>query len=194
LGVEVGKFWFLVCFSLINLSFATAQSKAASAVVDLPRGETSRIPSPDRKWVLVFECPNNCSERKLSVEDGRTRARRLIRTFERSLSVSWAPDSRLFFVNDASGSSATLSYLYDPVTLKMTNLAEWLVSKDPKAKEYLGAGHSYLEARRWINSHELLVTLEGHTDQPPRLEYTLKYRVNTDGTVREISQTPATRR
>ena len=108
--------------------------------------------------------------------------------------MSWAPDSRLFFVTDASGSSDTLSYLYDPVTLKMTNLAEWLVAKDRKAKEYIGTGHSYLEARWWINSHELLVTLEGHTDQPPRVEYTLKYRVNTDGAVREISRSLATRR
>lgn len=188
------KFWFLACVALISLSCSAAQSNAVPPVVDLPRGETTRIPSPDKKWVLVFECPNNCSERKLWVEAGRTRARRLIRTFERSLSVSWAPDSRLFFVTDESGSSNTLSYLYDPVTLKMTNLAEWLVAKDPKAKAYLGAGHSYLEARRWINSHELLVTLEGHTDQVPRVEYVLKYRVNTDGTVREISQPPATRR
>lgn len=178
----------------MNLSFAAAQSNAIPPVVDLPRGETTRIPSPNRKWVLVFECPNNCKERKLWIEDGRTRPRRLVRTFERSLSVSWAPDSRLFFVADASGSTDTLSYLYDPVTLKMTNLAEWLVAQDGKAKRYLGTGHSYLEARRWINSHELLVTLEGHTDQPPRVEYTLKYRVNTDGTVREIAQSPATRR
>jgi hypothetical protein len=76
-----------------------------------------------------------------------------------------AADSQHFFVNDASGSTDTLGYVYDPVTLKATALADVVTSADPDAKKYLGAGHSYLEANRWINSHELSVTLWGHFDE-----------------------------
>jgi len=52
-------------------------------------------------------------------------------------------------------------YVSDPVALKPTALADVLTSADSSAKKYLGAGHSYLEANRWNNSHELLITLWG---------------------------------
>jgi hypothetical protein len=156
-------------------------------VVDLPRGAVSRIPSPDGRWTLILECPNDCSERKLWIEDN-ARKRRLVKEYERSLSISWAPDSRLFFVNDASGSTETLCYIYEPATLKETNLANVVVAGDPKAAQFLNVGHSYLNAKRWINSHELLVVLSGHTDEPPLRGFTLRYRVNLTGRVQKLSQ------
>jgi hypothetical protein len=97
--------------------------------------------------------------RKLWIKHKGSRERTRVRDFERSLDISWSPDSRHFFVNDTSGSTDTLGYVYDPVTLKATALADVVTSGDPNAKKYLGAGHSYLEANHWINSHELLVTL-----------------------------------
>lgn len=176
-------------FLLLLSSAALAQSGfKAPPVVDLPRGELTLIPSPDLNWRLVFECPNDCTHRMLWVEDSHTRARRLVRNFDRNLSISWSPDSRLFFMNDALGSNQTLSYLYDPVTLKATEFATLLRARDRVAAQYLGAGHSYLEARRWINSHDLLVTLEGHTDELPLVGFALAYRISVDGTVHKISE------
>lgn len=175
----------LLLFASTVLAQSTSQ---APPVVDLPRGELSAIPSPDRNWKLVFECPNNCNQRKLSIEDTHTRARKFVKNFDRSLSISWSPDSRLFFVNDESGSTQTLSYLYDPATLKVTELAQLLKAGDPTAAPYLAAGHSYLQARRWINSHQLLVTLEGHTDDSPLAGFTVAYRISLDGTVQKISE------
>ena len=166
-----------------------AQVKPAHRpVVHLPRGAVSRIPSPDRKWTLIFECPNDCSERKLWIEENTSHRRKLVKEYERSLSISWAPDSRLFFVNDASGSTETLCYIYDPATLKETDLAKVVVAGDPKAGEYVGAGHSYLKAKRWINSRELIVVLYGHFDEPPPRGFTLRYRVNLNGSVQKLSQ------
>src|SRR5712664_3988736 len=103
---------------------AASQIKATPPVVSLPRGEVSRIPSPNGKWTLIFECPNDCSERKLWIEENASHTRKLVKEYDRSLRISWAPDSRLFFVNDASGSTETRCYLYDPTTLKETDLAK----------------------------------------------------------------------
>jgi len=36
--------------------------------------------------------------------------------------VSWSPDSRHFFVNDASGSTDTLCYVCDPQTLRAVDV------------------------------------------------------------------------
>jgi hypothetical protein len=180
----------LVSSFLIQIPWiAKAQVKSAhSGVVDLPRSGVSRIPSPDRKRTLIFECPNDCSERKLWIEENSSHKRKLVKEYERSLSISWAPDSRLFFVNDASGSTETLCYIYDPATLKETDLAKVVVAGDPKAGEYVGAGHSYLKAMRWINSRELIVVLYGHFDEPPPRGFTLRYRVNLNGNVRKLWQ------
>lgn len=93
--------------------------------------------------------------------------RRFIRGFERSLGISWAPDSRLFFVEDAYASNETLSYVFDPATLKVSDLAELLRAADPENANYIQVGHSYLRAKRWLNSQELLVTLNGYYDDPP---------------------------
>lgn len=180
----------IVSILLIHLPYAAkAQVKSAhQRVVNLPRAALSRIPSPDGKWTLIFECPNECSERKLWIENNISRTRRLIKEYDRSLSISWAPNSLSFFVNDASGSTETLCYIYEPVTLKETELAKMLVVGDPKAAEFLNVGHSYLNAKRWINSHELLVVLSGHTDEPPLRGFTLRYRVNLNGRIHKLSQ------
>ncbi len=180
----------LVSILLIQIPWiAKAQVKSAhQRVVDLPRSAVSRIPSPDRKWTLIFECPNDCSERKLWIEENTSHTRKLVKEYERSLSISWAPDSRLFFVNDASGSTEALCYVYEPATLKEIDLAKVVVAGDPKAAQFLNAGHSYFRAKRWINSRELLVVLSGHTDEPPLRGFTLKYRVNLNGKVQELSQ------
>ena len=61
---------------------------------------------------------------------------------------------------------------------------------DPEATTYLVAGHSYLWAKRWINSGELLVVLSGHFDNPPAREFKREYRVNVNGTVRRLSTFP----
>lgn len=180
----------IITIFLIHLP-CTAKTQVKSAhqgVVNLPRAAVSRIPSPDGKWTLIFECPNDCSERKLWIEDNTSHTRRLIKEYERSLSISWAPDSGLFFVNDASGSTETLCYIYEPATLKETDMAKVLVAGDPKAAEFLNVGHSYLNAKRWINSHELLVVLSGHTDEPPLRGFTLRYRVNLNGHIHKLSQ------
>ncbi len=92
--------------AVINLWLVAANPSASSQsrVVSLPQGEVTRIQSPDGKWTLVFGCPNACSQRNLWIEDSSLRMRRLVKEYDRSLSVSWAPDSRHFFVNDAWGS------------------------------------------------------------------------------------------
>jgi hypothetical protein len=176
---------------LVQLSFVAAQTEVAQqTVVHLPRASVSRIPSPDGAWTLVFECLNDCSEKKLSIEDSVSHTRRLIGKYERSLDVSWAPDSHLFFVNDFYGSNGADSSVHDPATLKTTDLADILVTGDPDALQFLKAGHRYLEAKRWLNSRALLVILYGHFDAPPAHGFSLQYQIGLDRSVHKISQRP----
>ncbi len=72
--------------------------------------------------------------------------------------------------------------------LQATDLAKLLVAGDPGAAQFLGVGHSYLQAKHWVNSRELLVVLYGHFDEPPQGGFTLQYWVALDGNVHKISQ------
>src|SRR6266849_2001330 len=155
---------FMTGVLLIQLPSLAAQTKSAHApVVVLPRGAVSRIPSPNGKWALIFECPNDCRERKLWIEEKASHTRKLFKEYERSLSISWAPDSRLFFVNDASGSTETLCYVYDPTSLKETDMAKLILAGDPDAAQFLNAGHSYLKAKRWSSRTSCLSSWKGTT-------------------------------
>ncbi len=165
-----------------------SQTKATPPVVNLPKGEVSRIPSPNGKWTLIFECPNDCSERKLWVEETSSHARKLVKEYDRSLDIAWAPDSRLFFVNDNSGSTDARCYVYEAASLKETDVAKVVLARYPDAEQFVNSGHSYLRAKRWLNSHALLVVLTGHNDGSPPGAFTLRYRVDLSGRVQKLSQ------
>ena len=186
---------FMTGVLLIQLPSLAAQTKPAHPpVVVLPRvhgtslAAVSRIPSPNGKWTLIFECPNNCSERKLWIEESSKHSRKLVKEYERSLDISWAPDSHLFFVNDNSGSTDARCYVYEAASLQETDVAKLVLAGDPDAKQFLDAGHSYLRARRWLNAHELLVVLTGHNDGAAPGAFTLRYRVDLHGKVHKLSQ------
>src|SRR5262245_2734220 len=95
---------------LVLLTTGVAQTtlSGSTPVVSLPREAVSRIPSPNKKWTLIFKAPDMDDEGRLWIQrNGRTE-RTLVRDFGRSLDISWSPDGRHFFVNDASGSTETL--------------------------------------------------------------------------------------
>ena len=173
--------------------FADAQVKSVhTGVVVLPQGPVTRIPSPNRRWTLVFECPDYSKERKLWIVDNGSHAQKLVKEYERSLAIAWAPDSERFFVNDDFGSNESNSYVIDPASLKTTDLGTIIVDNDAEASQFLKAGHSYVRAKRWLNSHELLIVLFGHFDEPPPRgvpgSFTIKYQVDLNGSAKKISQ------
>jgi hypothetical protein len=78
--------------------------------------------------------------------------------------------------------------VYEAASLKETDVGELVLAGDPDAKQFLEAGHSYLSARRWLNTHELLVVLTGHNDGAPPGAFTVRYRVDLHDEVRKLSQ------
>ena len=173
---------------IVVLPFLLAAApQKRTPVIDLPRGPLTRIASPDKSWTLVFECPNECAERKLWIEKTQPKQRRLVSEYERSLGVSWAPDSRHFFVYDEAGSNEGFSYIYDAATLDKLNLAELVTAHDKAAVPFLKAGHSYMRAKYWIDAHALIAILTGHFDESPSHSFTLKYRIGIDGNIRRLS-------
>ena len=183
----------LALLALLAVSFAgVAQSKSRggvhSEIISLPQGAITTIPSPNQNWTLIFEFPDVYKARKLWIQHKGSDDRRLVREFERSLDISWSPDSQHFFVNDASGSGETRPYVYDPATLQSIDLAAAVAKSSRKADDYLGADHSYLEAKHWSNSHEVLVKMTAYFSepQPQRPGLSARYKVDLNGTVNTV--------
>lgn len=146
------------------------------------------IPSPDRNWTLIFEFPDVYKARKLWIQSKGSNEPRLVREFERSLDISWSPDSRHFFVNDASGSNETFCYVYDPETLKAIDVLELLGAGRGKVRKF-EADHFYIEAKHWVGSHQLLVTVMGYlSSTPPRPGFEGTYRIDLKGSVRTLHE------
>lgn len=174
----------LAAFLLISLQM-TMRAQDPSPPVS-PRS-VSRIQSPDRKWSLILEAPGD--QRRLWIENTASHAKRLVNAFNRSASLSWAPDSRLFFVNDEWGSNGTDAYVFETSSLKKTDLADLLAAQYPAiVADYRNAGHVYFEAVRWLGPHVLLVRLTGHFDEPPTREFTFRFQLDLDGAVRKIAE------
>lgn len=179
--------------ALVLLSWVgSAQTKPTRAayprVIALPQGPLTRIPSPNRKWTLIFEFSDVNKPRKLWIQRKGSGERTLVRDFDRSLDVSWSPDSQHFFVNDASGSTDTLCYVYGPETLRPMNVLELLTSASRRASNF-EADHFYVEAKHWVGSDELLVTVMGYlSSTPPKPGFSGTYRINLNGSVRTIRE------
>jgi hypothetical protein len=182
----------LALFALPSAGAAQTKSPRGvhSAVISLPQGAMTAIASPDRNWTLIFEFPDVNKSRKLWIQHRGSSGRKLVREFDRSLDISWSPDSQHFVVNDASGSGETRPYVYDPATLQSVELAVLIAKASPKADDYLGADHSYLDAKRWINSHELLIKMMAYFSEPPphRPGFAGTYRVDVSGSVQKVHE------
>ena len=177
----------LIALLLIPLAFASnAQQIASTPVFELP-GPTTRLPSPDKKWTLVFEARGE--QRRLWIEDNASHARKLVHVLTRSAGVSWAPDGRSFFLNDELGSDGADCYVIDASTLKETNVASLLVAHfTTTLADYFDAGHVYVEGIRWLTSRVLLVRLTGHLDRPPQRAFTFRFEVDLNGAVRKVAE------
>lgn len=185
------KLWLLVV--LVPIWFAPGIAAQRSApptrVVELPETHISRIQSPDRRWTLVFEFTDYASERRLWIEDAQSHGRRLVQASNRSVTLSWSPDSRLFFLNDEYVSNATDCYVIEPSTLERTDVADLLAKGYPALlADHRKAGHLYFEARRWVAPSVLSVAMAGHFDEPPAQAFTYLFRIDLNGGVRKVGE------
>lgn len=181
-----------VLLSLPLMGFAKSKSARAvhTPIISLPQGAVTPIPSPNQEWTLIFEFQSVDEPRKLWIQHKGSSERRLVREFERSLDISWSPDSNHFFVNDASDSGETRPYVFDPTTLQSIDVADLVAKASPKADDYLGADHSYLEAKHWINSQELLLKFMAYFSEPAprRPRFSGTYRFGLHGTVQKVRE------
>jgi hypothetical protein len=180
--------------STLGAALAAPSSTAIpNREVVLPSRATVRIPSPDRRWLLIASPFQRNAESSLVLTEVQTGRELLRRPIDRSIAVAWSPDSRGFFLNDAYGSNVESAYIYHlgaPSPLKLDDL---ILAADPQASA-IPADHVYFHVYRWVTPRTLLAEYCGHTtDLVPGKQFDFLYRVVLDPTgskavtVRQIS-------
>jgi hypothetical protein len=155
----------------------------------LPHGPVTRLPSPDGRRIL-YGVPYRKDVNQgpeLWIEDTRTGRRRMLVGVGGTLSAQWSADGSAFFVNDHWASDSARSYIYDANTLERLDVGSTILAADRAAEPFI-QGHAYFEIEHWDGPAQAIVRFHGHTDAPPVLCFSLRYRLSRGGTVKKLSQ------
>ena len=145
-------------FALLELLFVAAAG-SGSPLVTFP-GKQRELPSPDAAFTIVWWEPDaSKTGHSLLLKAAHTPKSWRVHSFERSVSVSWAPSGHVFVVTDRLGSSTTT----------FARNAETGISVDVCAgpqrdlgARWLGAHHRYCEQAGWTSQGELVLRLRGY--------------------------------
>jgi hypothetical protein len=182
--------------SLVALFGTLAISISVSAqTLDLPWGPVKRLASPDGSKIL-YGVPYQEGRNEgpsLWMEDEGTRGRTKLFDIGSTLTAAWSPDGSAFYVNNHWASDREQAYIYDAATMRRLDIGARIQSADSQSRG-LATGHTYFRVTGWEGTEQVAVSFFGHTDEPPVLCFTLRYRVNKAGVVTKLSQriTPAT--
>ena len=160
----------------ITLSIALAMCAAPAA----PQDSSSRVSfpstrneavSPDRRFALVNTDSDTKLYHTLSLEDQKTKSRRKILEYGRSVEVLWNPQSTSFAVNYNEGSNIAecmvFSTLPDRPPSDVGDHIRHSVTNPKELASLEKNDHLYYAAVRWISPEVLRVKVWGHGDENP---------------------------
>jgi hypothetical protein len=127
-----------------------------------------RCVSPDGRYSIVWKAPTSATEaHRLLLKNEASGTSSQLCSFNRHVSVLWAPDSGHFAITDWVGSDGSVVVIMraaDPETRVVVDTER--VQKATSIS-VTGDHHTYVEAVRWLSSHELLFRVHGYGEEHP---------------------------
>jgi hypothetical protein len=178
-------------------SSAQISKPADKSRLELPFGPLTRLPSPDGSYVLVGETrktslPEGCTEcfdvsTKLFLDNRLTGARDLVLDITGSALAGWSSNGRSFYVQDRMATDSSRVYVFETSSLKKLGVADPILESDAAARPFL-RGHAYFTFERWMNSENMVIAFQGHTDDAPVMCFEMLYLVSLAGKTQKLSQ------
>jgi hypothetical protein len=148
-------------------------------------GDRPAVRSPSGRYKLRLRrvaAPSDAPTYCLRLIDSRTKTGNDVITFERSVKVTWRPQSEGFFLNAYAVSNASDCLVVLPDgTRQPQSLAERIAAQgDLGIKESVGDSHYYVICTGWDGPNRVAVTLSGHHDDDAQgFSYRLTYDVKS---------------
>jgi hypothetical protein len=113
-----------------------AASFSHAAMVEFP-GHNRRAPSPDGRSAIINTDHDEEPNHVLSIRDKGRSSSRTFFSYPRYADVSWAPDSKLFFVNDYDASDDSRCVVWDRASLtEHDTRALWKMKSRPSSPNF----------------------------------------------------------
>lgn len=155
-------FFRIVIFLIFN--FVSAYSTAVN-FAKFP-GDVTSINSPDNNFSIHSEDYDEEPNHSLFFKYEQTGIEKKILDFRRHADISWAPDSKYFFVNDYLGSDFTNCIVIALPELKKINIMPILKTL-PIEEGIFDSHHLHVTCEAWRNDGYINVRLTGYGDQNP---------------------------
>jgi hypothetical protein len=139
-------------------------SRTDSAPAQFP-GERTAVASPNDDWEVQWVPGDQTrgGEHELQLARRRGGGARRLQSFERHVSVAWAPDSRRLAVVDHAGSDTAVSRVYAVTGGRPLDVRAAIEEQQPDALAFTrGAHHLYVEADTWLDESTLSVRVWGY--------------------------------
>jgi hypothetical protein len=147
-----------------------AAPQQLSSRVSFPSTRSEAV-SPDRRFAVVNTDADMEPYHTLSLENRKTKSRRKILEYGRSVEVLWNPESTSFAVNDYAGSNLAeckvFSLLPDRAPLDVGNKIRSDITNPKELASLQKNDHVYYAAVRWVSPEVLRVKVWGHGDENP---------------------------
>src|SRR6266702_1322107 len=119
---------------------------AASVLAHFP-GPVNTVGSPNRLLSIHNVDRDQEPNHSLLLRDEKTGLGRKVLDYARHVDVMWAPDSKLFFVNDYAGSSESNCQIFSADDLKRLDVLETLKGTDRESLP--SSDHLYVACTAW---------------------------------------------
>jgi hypothetical protein len=120
-------------------------------------GRVYLAPSPDKQATIVNTDNDEEPNHVLSIRD-KTTTRGLF-TYERNVDISWAPDSKFFFVNDYFGSDVSRCIVVDRRTLNKYDTLNLLQEEMDRIISHYKGSMWYVTCSSWRKGDKVRVTI-----------------------------------
>lgn len=143
----------------------TASSPTIEAVWSFP-GTVNQALSPNGRLAVVNEDRDQEPNHVLFLRNTETNLASAIFPYRRHVDVSWASDSRFFFVNDYAESNSSDCIVIDTGSMARKHMSRALRSERHRTLR-LDESHLYVTCSTWRAQDLILVSVVGHDGSVP---------------------------
>jgi hypothetical protein len=174
---------------LVAFALVTTIGYSQASIAKFP-GKISKVISPDGRYIL--RNVDNLKEpyHSIFLEDKKTGAKRKVYDYGRSVAIVWAPNSKLFAINDYAGSNLADTYILSVEQPIPTIDVQKEITRKVSSFQQHKWDHDYFGVSRWIDDRRVSVYFWGHGGSPST-EFCECYVYTLNGSVQKCVKQPS---
>jgi hypothetical protein len=165
---------------LVASGWGVSSDYAQAKIIKYPRSNISAS-SPDNIFSIVNRDADGGPSHSLIIRKKLSKSTKVVLYYDRHIDASWAPNSKIFFVNNYGGSNTADCELINPNSLNRVSVSRALTKDNGALLHRNDDSHLYITCLSWIASDGVLVSAIGY-DGPRSGSINRKFRCDVRAT------------